>query len=215
MNSYNRYHPEQAVWWLTPTKENPSYKYAKLCFMPDERDEKIMLTGLYVEKGLGKNYCEVYGAAKAKKLAMDGNWGWHRIVEAMKDGKLAKALQRIADATGVKPIVMLSGQYSQLDFDPDAHRLQAETMYFEADGAELKEVDYRSSPDKNPLGGLRKATSMQELADRLLSLPESDFIWIDMAFVLPMQIEPTSAELLTTETIAIKVLNHFEFLVVA
>ncbi|MHC1698957.1 MAG: hypothetical protein AB9919_13040 [Geobacteraceae bacterium] len=209
MNSYNRYDKNKAIWWLTPTSENPSYKYAKLCFMPDERVENIMLTGLYVEKGLGKSYCEVYGAAKTKKLAMDGKWGWHRVLEAMKDGKMSKALQQITDATGVKPLVMLSGQYSQLDFDPDAHRLKAETIYYGVDGTVLKEVDYRPSPDKNPLGSLRKASSMQELADRLFSLPEADFIWIDMAFVLPMQIDQESTETVTAETLAKKVLLHF------
>jgi len=38
MNSFNRFQPDKAVWWLTPTNANPSYKFAKLRFMPDGRD---------------------------------------------------------------------------------------------------------------------------------------------------------------------------------
>jgi hypothetical protein len=128
MIGYNWHQKDKTVWWLSPTADNPAYKYPKLCFMPDERDENVILSGLYVEKGLGKSYCEVYGAGKAKKLAMDQNWGWHCIVAEMKRDTLPKTLERITASTGMKPIIMLSGQFSALDFDPHAHRMKAETI---------------------------------------------------------------------------------------
>ena len=210
MNSFNRFQPDKAVWWLTPTNANPSYKFPKLCFMPDERDDTIMLTGLYVEKGLGRSYCEVYGAAKTKKLAIDNSWGWYRIIDEMKNGEISIAFQQIAESTGVKPIVMLSGQYSSnLDFDPYAQRLKAENIYYEVEGAGLREIDYRGSPDKNPLGSLRGVASCSELADRLNDLTDTDFIWIDMVLVLPMQIDCSSTEAVSSKYLSTKVLNYF------
>lgn len=208
--SYNRHQPDKSVWWLCPTAENPSYKYTKLCFMPDERNENTLLSGLYVEKGLGKSYCEVYGAAKTKKLAIDNSWGWHRIITEMKLDTMPKALELIANAIGENPLIMLSGQFSTVGFDPDAHRLKAESIYFEASGNAIREIDYRPSPDKNPLSGLRTAATLIELADRLENLPQSDFIWIDMAIIVPLVFDANADSSAAAETISKKVLAHFE-----
>jgi hypothetical protein len=61
---------------------------------------------------------------------------------------------------------------------------------------------------------LRSAESLTELADRLHALPQSDFIWIDMAIVVPLAFDAAANASETAESLSKQVLAHFESWVV-
>jgi hypothetical protein len=196
INCYNRFDADNSVYWLTPTNENPSYKYAKLCFAPDERFCSVLLAGLALEKGLDPEYSTMFGKSQGKKLAMTPEWAWNDFMTDLSGEELPAALNSVEEKTGITPIVLVAGQYCVPGgdvFDPEKPRLKAEHIYFEAKSKDLSLIDYKPSPDQNPLNSLKQATTLSDLASMLETLPEKDFVWIDLLFALPIQVDPEAS----------------------
>ncbi len=196
VNCYNRFDADNSVYWLTPTGEIPSYKYAKFCFAPDDRYCSVLLAGLALEKGLNPEYSAMFGKSQGKKLAMTSDWAWNGFMSDMSGEEIPATLNLIEEATGVTPIVMVSGQYcipGGEEFDPEKPRLKAEHLYFEAKSKKLTLIDYKPSPNQNPLSSLKQASTLSDLASRFETLPEKDFVWIDLLFALPLKIDPEAS----------------------
>ena len=212
INCYNRFDADNSVYWLTPTGENPSYKYAKFCFAPDDRYCSVLLAGLALETGLKPEYSELFGKNQGKKLAMTSDWAWNAFMDDMAGEELPAAVRSVEKATGIKPLVLVSGQYCIPGgdvFDPEKPRLKAENLYFEASSEDLTLIDYKPSPDQNPLCGLKQAESLSDLASKLKTLPEKDFVWIDLLFALPIKVDPETSNPIGPVNLG-KSLGHFE-----
>jgi hypothetical protein len=75
---YNRFSPDDTVWWLVPSTDWPAFRYAKLFF--DSRPEDVpggakgIYCGVNVEKGLSLKVKDFY----PNELIQSFQWAWER-----------------------------------------------------------------------------------------------------------------------------------------
>ena len=106
---FNRFDPEKSIWWLSPSSANPAYKYGKFGFIPYENNE--ILVGLYVEKGLGADYCSIAGSKAANRMVMDKDWLWHDFIRELGSDQLLSILNEIGSNTLNNPEIHIWGGY--------------------------------------------------------------------------------------------------------
>lgn len=213
---YNHFNPNESVCWLVPTKDNdgPSYPCGKLGFMLNPINDKQLVAGLYVEKGLSKLYCKLSGNKKqAITHAMTDDWQWHKVMSDMSHGVLGKALDSITTEVGEKPLIVISGHYEILSKSENSEvkKLSDETIVYQYTGDGIIQIGYKPSCDKNPLTGLKNLSTLSELCFNLNKLPEGDFIWVDLVMGIPLQTSAVErSEIVSTELIAKKCLYNLE-----
>lgn len=86
---FNRFEPENTIWWLIPSTEWPAYKYGKLFF---EATDKNIFCGYNLEKGVSIG-SDIYNTS----LLMDRDWIWNKFIASLekKDEGLSSILKHL------------------------------------------------------------------------------------------------------------------------
>jgi hypothetical protein len=186
---YNRFAPEETIWWLVPSSVWPAYKFGKLFFeprtdrLPTGSPESIYF-GFYVEKGLSP----VAGNIYPRTWIMDDEWFWDDFLKQLESG--------VPDSSPVERIITISAGPAR---PPERHHehsdeimplqeegFKASRLFFKVHG--ISEVELMQK-DLNPAHGditeylastVATADSIARLASILRDLPSSfDWVWID------------------------------------
>lgn len=117
---YNRFKPEQSrIWWLSPSSANPAYKHGKFAFLAGKSG--TMEVGLYVEKGLGEEYCSVDHTKAARTMVLDRDWTWHAVIRDMASGKIGVAREAVSTRSESTVEVFVEGGYATPGFAVERH----------------------------------------------------------------------------------------------
>ena len=63
---WNKFDPDNTLWWVVPSTEWPAYKHGKLFFSRDRAPENSLFCGLHVEKGIDAKVESAYSSSKGK-----------------------------------------------------------------------------------------------------------------------------------------------------
>jgi hypothetical protein len=87
---YNRFMPDDSVWWLIPSNEYPAYKYGKLFF--ETRDNSIFC-GYYLEKGVNTK-----DGSYSDSSQIANDWIWNEFMGNLisEDKKLFDIFKKLA-----------------------------------------------------------------------------------------------------------------------
>jgi hypothetical protein len=186
---YNRFAPDETIWWLVPSVEGPAYKFGKLFFepradrLPSGSPESIYF-GFYVEKGLSP----VVGNIYPRTWIMDDEWFWDDFLKQLESG--------VPDSYPVERIITISAGPAR---PPERHHdhsdeimplqeegFKASRLFFKVHG--ISEIE-PMQPDINPSHGditeyLARSVATADSTARLASIlrdlqPSFDWAWID------------------------------------
>jgi hypothetical protein len=186
---YNRFAPDETIWWLVPSSDWPAFKFGKLFFepradrMPGGSPESIYV-GFYVEKGLSP----VTGNVYPRSWIMDEEWFWGEFL-----GQLGSGLP---DSSPANRIITISAGLAQ---QPERHSespeedtpsqkkgFEARRIFFKVHGnSEIELIPKNPKPANGDIdefleGSVATADSIARLASILRDLPSSfDWVWID------------------------------------
>jgi hypothetical protein len=183
---YNRFEPDNTVWWLVPSTEWPAYKYGKLFFdsrkdhLPQEQDG--IYCGFYIEKGLSPAVSNFYPPS----LIMDDAWLWNDFIKTIPAG-LPQFLTEL--------ILTISANYippEKADYLDSPEGFFEQKENFEASRAsflispkfQLKLISQKPNPVNREISeyvknSVCKAKNIVELVPQLVGFPQSDWIWLD------------------------------------
>lgn len=188
---YNRFEPDKSTfWWLSPSPDNPAYKYGKFAFAIYEGN--AMRTGLYVEKGLGSEYCAIDKSKSARRMIMDDTWLWHDLLRDMEGQKISNALDLIHKRATVRPELHVEGGYASPGFAPERPRYGWDKLRFEWNIDSQKLILVDENREGGVLPQLEEYSTLSDLASKLLSLPDSSYIWIDFLVGVRLNLSDTT-----------------------
>jgi hypothetical protein len=72
---WNRFDPDETLWWLVPSTEWPAYHHGKLVFSNERAPAGEIFAGLNVEKGFGEIAARAYPKTQRTQLLGHG-WAW-------------------------------------------------------------------------------------------------------------------------------------------
>jgi len=210
---YNRFDPDNSTfWWLSPSKDNPAYKYGKYAFSICE--ENYMRIGLYVEKGLGQKTLSIPGKKPDPHMIMDETWFWHDIISEMKTDKFVNALDKISSLSD-RPIEFhVEGGASVHDVDAktkESLRDNLEKFVFQWDSESGKIISLSARHRDNTLGKLEHCSDIKSLSSDLSNLGTQPFSWIDLFIGLRLKLNCKSANSWKNYQIYKNILEPFEF----
>ncbi len=183
---YNRFEPDDTIWWLVPSVEWPAYKYGKLFF--DSRigkapkDENGIYSGFYVEKGLGLAVGDLYH----QSLIMRDDWLWREFITVL-----------LSDFSTFPPDLILTLVASYIPPEkasfidtPEGFFAQKESfrgnhVSFSVDaGLKLELINKNLNPSNKEISDhftqqIIIARNMTDLVLPLSQLPQSDWVWLD------------------------------------
>lgn len=174
---FNRYDPDQSIWWLSPSSENPAYKYGKFGFIP--YDDNMVLVGLYVEKGLGADYCSIDGSKAALRMVMDKDWLWYDFIKEMASEKFISILNEIANKTNVCPEIHIWGGYATPGFEPEKPRYNWDKFEFAWDTKSNQIHQLKAIHGGNVLGKMEDCDDLISLKNEVSKFSENSYVWID------------------------------------
>lgn len=170
---FNRFDKlDETTWWLSPSKENPAYKYGKIVCSTTNFEPELFI-GLYVEKGLDEQPAQTAWASsspKKRRHLMDVTWLWHDFVKELKSGEIGR-VTNVMERLCNRPItVALDGGTADGD--------DWDFVSFTHTNGSLK-VNAGSTGQKK-LSPLSAAQSLPDLAS-LIETKVSDlgWVWID------------------------------------
>jgi hypothetical protein len=175
---FNRYDPDQSIWWLSPSSENPAYKYGKFGFIPYE--DNIVLIGFYVEKGLGDEYCSIAGSKAALRMVMDKDWLWHDFLKEMASEKFITILNKIAHKTNKNPEIHIMGGYANPGFEPEKPRYNWDKFEFSWDTKSNQIQNLKAIHAGNVLGKMENCNNLISLKNEISKFNENSYVWIDL-----------------------------------
>lgn len=189
---YSRFDPDKTTWWLSPTTTNPAYAFGKVVVeRPTIVDDGAKLVGLHVEKGVGDAAAPIFeDTARGRRLVMRRDWIWHPFVRALRSGAMDDSVQAAEAAADGLPLVVevvASMQYpprledvEDRPVDPDA----VERVRYQSDAGTLRLLA-RRTPAK--LQRLEDHESMQSIGDKLASIEDGDWTWLEVLIGVPFR----------------------------
>jgi hypothetical protein len=186
---YNRFAPDDTIWWLVPSSDWPAYKFGKFFFetrtdrLPSESPESIYF-GFYVEKGLSP----VVGNIYPRTWIMDDEWFWDdflkQLESALPDSSLADSIITISAGPARPP--ERHREHSDEIMPLQEEGFRASRLFFKTHG--MSEIELMQK-DLNPAHGditeylaksVATADSTARLGSILRDLPSMfDWAWID------------------------------------
>lgn len=182
---FNRYDPDDTFWWLSPSTENPAYRFGKIGIAAREIvPPGELFVGLVIEKGVGETAAPMFAdTAKGRRWIMDDTWRWHRqLWQALFSDELPDAAARAADIAGCPLEIIVDGAYitspSQI---PGDNPRDSGTDF---DVVRLRYTDGGLSPKDATTPGdlltpLATADSFFGLGAAMESIPKLDWMWVD------------------------------------
>jgi hypothetical protein len=177
---YSRFDPDVSTWWLSPSTENPAYKYGKIIFTLRDATPANMLVELYMEKGIGSTAAEPYKPSpKGRRYVMDQSWTWHPFLKALGSGAIEPLMGQIEAECGRPITVAMDGVNvtPPSDDGKEVHNLPRDVVRWEWSGGALGLLDEHLK--EGVLKGIGKAKTLPELAASIAKLNNLDWVWID------------------------------------
>lgn len=174
---YNRYAPEDSLWWLIPSTEWPAYKHGKITIYKESYGE--LFFGINIEKAINHEAAAGYQSRKAQKIIMDSEWCWYGFVKSLKNGEIAGAMNTIQENTnGSLLYLSLSGHIidDPALFDPySGHSYGDQVIWNYQSGnlISLVQPNHFFYPLKN-------VNKIDELFESINEIKELNWIWIDL-----------------------------------
>jgi len=177
---WNRFDPDNTIWWLVPSKDWPAYKYGKLFF--DSRKNNFTLKknevycGFYIEKGLGvKDFYH-------NSLIIDKEWLWGEFIKSLPQVVLPdKSILTIKASYMPDRIISSDPQELQEQKERLAVGLISFTVKEGSSLSLLKEEIKSTDPEiSNYFHKIAESKNIKDLIDLLLEIPNNDWIWVDL-----------------------------------
>lgn len=192
---WNRFEPENSLWWLVPDTGWPAYRHAKFYFAQSENDSDLLEVGLHVEKGLGAGVKDAY-PGRGASLIMDRDWCWHRLISSEGEALIADAFE-----AAVLPIhFRVEGTYvsDPRSYDPQATVANRSTIEFIKDGDGHGAVYRRDGEPYELVLPLRDASDANKgfasLVDGLRAVDTNEWAWYDCFLFARWPTDADSAE---------------------
>jgi len=183
---YNRFDPANTPWFVTASTEWPAYRLAKLELEPGEAG--TLRAGFYVEKGLDAGCAIMY--PKRPGYIMDETWAWHRILQAMVDGALERAIAGAAERAGLPIRIWLDSGYPAADAEGAGGTILRDSWSywtFNWSAGRLALSGSINPPHHDVLGS---CASLTDLPAALESLPQFGWRWVDLLIGVECQLAP-------------------------
>lgn len=189
---WNRFQPENTLWWLVPSTERPAYPHGKGIVSPGDslRPDQVFC-GMHVEKGFNPIVAEAYPRVRHYKQILEPTWSWHHTLRGLGDGSFADAVESIRRASGEPVYIEVATWYSAdlSDFDPYSLSVEGDgecrspidggQVWFSVDGEALSlEMALCLQNVTRPLTHHR---SLAELAKILSQPKELGWCWLDFS----------------------------------
>lgn len=182
---YNRFNPDATTWWLVPSTDWPSFRYAKLFFHSKPSDiphgMKGVHCGLSLEKGLDVKVKEFY----PKELIKTALWDWDAVIRSVANSWPKVESRQIVSLSlsYIPPDGSVSSVDSFLDLK---NNFRASHSFFTVD-SDLR-LSIHGTPYLNDKNfeiaehfrtRILPSTDVPTLLGGLESFPQSDWCWID------------------------------------
>lgn len=163
---WNRFDPDNHLWWLVPSTDWPAYRYGKLFFdWVEPSDPTVISCGLHVERGLDLRLESVYSSRSGSAYLMRNDWEWPRFLSDLKDGRVAAAVDELKDVAD-SITVGVESSYAQ---DPGSFDPYSDVLWRAREKREFASVR----------GALTKL-------DEWMSDP---WRWIDLWIAIPLRVQ--------------------------
>jgi len=194
---WNRFKPEQSLWWIIPSTTWPAYQHGKFFFTqdrtsndnPDFWDSNRLFLGLHVESGLSKNAASAYAAREP--LVRNPDWLWDSFLVDLSEGAVAETSRTVHRKTGTLLSVVVETSYPSGN-GPDRGKWELlGRMKFSFDGYRLTPNPYAQSKSILELKDVR---SLDELRKRLLDLARLQWVDLFLGVVIATESAETTDE---------------------
>lgn len=179
---FNKYEPDDSVWWLSPKDEgalNPSYRLGKIAVGPEYLAKPgTLFVGLHVEKGVEDPAAEMFRTSgHGRRLIMEPHWTWHRFIAALSDGEVEEQALAAEEAAGVALTVVVT--FSPQDPPSgDMRTTKADIVRFKYSSNELTLID--ETLEVGVFAGSASLRSLGELAGKITTMPKLDWAWVEV-----------------------------------
>lgn len=173
---YNRYAPENSLWWLIPSTDWPAYKYGKVTISEEQKGE--LFFGINIEKAIGREAAACYQSKKAQKIIMDSQWCWYDFFKSLEEGEIASAMDTIQENTNGLPLhFSLSGHIidDPALFDPYSGHAYGDQVVWHYEGGDLNNL----IQPRNFFYSLKAVEKINDLAEAINQIRELHWLWID------------------------------------
>jgi len=102
---WNRFEPQDTLWWIVPSTDWPAYQYGKGVLRRSDFQPAQVQCGLHVEKGFDRVVSMVYPILQKRGHILDKGWVWPQFARDLANGKIGRAAQAITDVMG-SPVVL-------------------------------------------------------------------------------------------------------------
>ncbi len=184
---WNRFEPINTEWWLIPSTDWPAYHHGKFFFHAQD-DGRDLYCGFYVEKGLDPSITAAFPTGK--KLVMEKDWSWHRVLADMESGALNAPVLEIAKRSGCCVLLEVDGGFvdDPASYDPYAPPMDRSYLAFESDGTTLRQI--WSELHGSQFAHLSPCESLPELARAISQVRQLEWTWIDLYIGLELEMAP-------------------------
>ncbi|KAB2950838.1 hypothetical protein F9B85_13820 [Heliorestis acidaminivorans] len=192
---WNRYEPENSLWWVVPSNKWPAYQYGKYVFW---NVGNHLLCGIHVEKGFDQCVGPMLKKSSSQNLIIKQDWVWHRFLKDIEKGIVDASLQEIQKNCNVRPQIHIGAGLlgSDSTFDPSSPR--SDELIFEYDNGELKIC--KSIFPFDTITPLKTAKKLNQIPKLAPSIGGINWTWIDFYIVIPF-IKPNSENRACSEVI--------------
>ena len=170
-----------------------------------------MLVGLYVEKGLGQDYCSIDRGKSAQRLVIDETWLWHDFQSDVLSGRFLEPMNKIFRQTGVQPELRIEGGYASLGFKPEEKtRYKRDEFVFRYMDETGRLSAVKASHEGAVLGRLEECGDLGSLGSELSKFTRNSFVWIDVLIGLSMLLGSKNRNAWNAASIVAKILEPLE-----
>jgi hypothetical protein len=198
MIPFNRFKPEDTLWWLSPSAEIPAYRHGKFifCWDTEEAEGKELAVGYYVEKGLSGKAASVFGTDRDKIFLMNSDWAWHAFLGGIRSGEVRKALRRVTDDIGEPLDLWVFGGVFHNPRDAESakgrNQWKGVIRHELSPGSDLLALK-QFTPGDGALKGIEKATHLADFGAALGKASMDDWTWIDVRISMRMSVIPSGS----------------------
>ena len=183
---FNRFSPDECLWWLVGCADWPAYKHGKLFFA--SRPEQIpghqngVYCGFHIEKGLSRRVASFY----PKELIEGNDWAWERFTASIS-----------AEFPALPPPQFVSIAVSYIPTETARYDESAQSFIAQKDSFETSKADFAIDAHQHlELCDMKVNENCAEIAQHfetkicvaanlsslladLQTFPQSDWSWVD------------------------------------
>ena len=181
LRPWNRFNPENSLWWLVPSKEWPAYKNAKVAIFKNQNSEDFNI-GCHLEKGIASGVDPFLNEKKSDVYRTKKDWIWHLLIQDIKNGTFNDKLSELSNTLKSPLRIIVHSSYitgnSRESSSSPGENLESSIEYTYKNGL----INY---VDNSVNGEFYPYTNLQTLEDLLLIFEsgELDWSWLDVYIV--------------------------------